>query len=63
MSEISGDGTVLGEVVGRIIIPADKAKYLYCVLSKVQESFTVKWILENVQKEISVSQFGGLAGS
>ena len=29
----------------------------------MQGSFTVKWILEDVQKEISVSQFGGLAGS
>ena len=29
----------------------------------MQGSFTVKWILEDVQKEISVSQFGGLAKS
>ena len=29
----------------------------------MQGSFTIKRILEDVQKEISVSQFGGLAGS
>ena len=36
---------------------------LTSVLSKVKESYAVEWILENVKKEISVSQFGGLAGS
>ena len=36
---------------------------LTSVLSKVQESYAVEWILEYVQEEISVSQFGGLAGS
>ena len=36
---------------------------LTSVLSKVQESYAVEWILEDVQEEISVSQFGGLAGS
>ena len=36
---------------------------LTSVLSKVQESYAIEWILEDVQEEISVSQFGGLAGS
>ena len=36
---------------------------LTSVLSKVQESYAVEWILEDVQEEISVSQFGGLTGS
>ena len=36
--------------------------FLTSVLSKVQESYAVEWILEDVQEEISVSQFGGLAG-
>ena len=36
---------------------------LTSVLSKVQKSYVVEWILEDVQEEISVSQFGGLAGS
>ena len=36
---------------------------LTSVLSKVQESYAVEWTLENVQEEISVSQFGGLSGS
>ena len=29
----------------------------------MQESYAVEWILEDVQEEISDSQFGGLAGS
>jgi hypothetical protein len=33
---------------------------LTSVLSKVQESYAVEWILEDVQEEISDSQFGGL---
>ena len=33
---------------------------LTSVLSKVQESYAVEWILEDVQEEIRVSQFGGL---
>ena len=37
--------------------------FLTSVLSKVQESYAVEWILEDVQEEISVSQFGGVAGS
>ena len=36
---------------------------LTSVLSKVRESYAVEWILEEVQAEISLSQFGGLAGS
>ena len=36
---------------------------LTSVLSKVQESYAVEWIIEDVQKEISLFQFGGLAGS
>ena len=36
---------------------------LTSVLSKGQESYVVEWILENVQENISVSQFGGLGGS
>ena len=36
---------------------------LTSVLSKVQESYAVEWILEDVQEEISLSQFGGLVGS
>jgi hypothetical protein len=36
---------------------------LTSVLSKVQESYAIEWILEDVQEEISYSQFGGLAGS
>lgn len=36
---------------------------LTCVLSKLQESYAVEWILEDVRNKISESQFGGLAGS
>ena len=36
---------------------------LTSVFSKVQESYAVEWILEDVQEEISDSKFGGLAGS
>ena len=36
---------------------------LTSVFSKVQESYAVEWILEDVQEEIRDSKFGGLAGS
>jgi hypothetical protein len=36
---------------------------LTSVISKVQETYAVEWVLEDVQEEISDAQFGGLAGS
>ena len=36
---------------------------LTSVLSKIQESFAVKWINENIQGKISDSQYGGVHGS
>jgi hypothetical protein len=36
---------------------------LTSVISKVQETYAVKWILEDVQEELSDSQFGDLVGS
>ncbi len=35
---------------------------LTSVLSKIQESFVMAWVLEDIRDRISDSQFGGLAG-
>ena len=51
------------EIIAPYIIKKKHKLSLTSVLSKVQESYAVEWIIEDVQEEISVSQFGGLAGS
>ncbi len=43
------------------VIPCCRSISLTNVISKVQESYAVKWIHEDVQAEISASQIGGIA--
>ena len=51
------------KVVPCTVVENTRPIALTSVLSKIQESFAVKWINEDIQDKISDSQYGGIHGS